>query len=356
MKFSCSISALILSFTGWAAAQETIVESSEAGNLGKIEIELPDGFMYPNGITAAPDGTLFVGSVTSGDIVAIDARESEPVARVVFRETPDRFAGTALRFDPLTNLLWVASPDFLGHEVDGKRVRRPHRIAVVDPSRGNVLWSAAMPDGGFGNDIALDGKGGVFVTDSFRDEIWHLSGPGSSFRSITDDPAFEPGDLGPAGITPLAESELVVGLFSAGELFRVDLSADENEAVVKRLELERPVENPDGLAVGPDGRLLVLEGAVESGNGKLLSVDLTQTAPLDVDVLADGIASPLNLSVLPDGRIAVTEGKIRHLMIDDASLEKPSKFSVLIFNAPKTDRGASPVLALPDASIQKASR
>lgn len=38
-------------------------------------IELPDNFQYPNGITNASDGTLYVGSITSGKILQINPNE-----------------------------------------------------------------------------------------------------------------------------------------------------------------------------------------------------------------------------------------------------------------------------------------
>lgn len=78
----------------------------------------------------------------------------------------------------------------------------------------------------------------------------------------------------------------------------------------------------------PDGRLLVLEGAAESGDGKLLAVDLSSPEPHTVDVLLDGIDSPLNLT-LTDDSVAITEGQIRHLIVDDPSLTPPETFRVV---------------------------
>ncbi|MGL5793230.1 MAG: gluconolaconase, partial [Waterburya sp.] len=38
-------------------------------------IELPHKFQYPNGITNASEGTLYVGSITSGKILRINPNE-----------------------------------------------------------------------------------------------------------------------------------------------------------------------------------------------------------------------------------------------------------------------------------------
>ncbi|MEM9906525.1 MAG: gluconolaconase, partial [Cyanobacteria bacterium P01_D01_bin.44] len=190
------------------------------------------------------------------------------------------------------------------------------------------VWSSAMPDEGFANDIALDGEGGVFITDSVRDRILYLSGPGAGFETVAADPLMEPGDLGPAGIAISPDGDLITGLYSDGTLLRVTLGTDETPAQVTPINLPRPLENPDGLAFAPDGRLLVLEGAAESGNGKLLAVDLSSPEPHTVDVLLDSLESPLNLTVTGD-RIAITESRIRHLLVDDPTLTPPEIFRIV---------------------------
>lgn len=295
------------------------------------DIQLPSGFEYPNGITHAPDGTIFVGSVTKGDIVSIKPDGS---IRTVFRETEDVFAGTALRYDPQTHILWAASPDFVGKQVDGKTVRRPHRVAAIDISKGKVVWSAAIPDKGFANDIALDGKGGVYITDSFQDRVLHLTEPGADFKTVAKSPLMSPGDLGPAGIVKISEDTLIIGLWRDGTILHVKMKGN-GKSEVRPVKLERPVENPDGMALTADGRLLLLEGGVSSGNGKLLLIDLKQNAPHKITVLLDKLDTPLNLTVHKN-IVALTEGRVRHFIIkDDPTIKVPKSFRVIKFKLDK---------------------
>ncbi|MGD1853288.1 MAG: gluconolaconase [Leptolyngbyaceae cyanobacterium] len=287
--------------------------------------ELPPDFEYPNGITTGPNGQLYVGSVTSGNVLQI---APDGKITTAFEETDEVFAGTSVRFDPITNLLWVASPDFLGEEINGEIVRRPHRLAAVDLTSNRVVWSSAIPDDGFANDMAMDGKGGIYITDSVRDRILYLSEPGAPFETVAVDPLMEPGDLGPAGIAIAPNGDLIIGLYSDGALLRISLGTHETPAQVTSINLPRPLENPDGLAFAPDGRLLVLEGAAVSGNGKLLAVDLSSPEPHTIDVLLEGLDSPLNLT-LADNSVTITEGQIRHLIVDDASLTVPESFRVI---------------------------
>ena len=288
-------------------------------------LSLPGPVSYPNGITHTPDGTIYLGSVVSGDIWR---KQPNSTFERAFTGTSTRFAGTALEYDPLTDLLWVASPDFLGQEIDGQIVKRPNRIAVLDTKSGTQVWSTEMPSGGFGNDFALDGRGGVFLTDSALDRVWHIPSPGSEFIEVASGPSFEPGRLGPAGIAYFPTGKLVTGLYSDGELFTISLSETNVARSIQPLNLERKVQNPDGLFALPDNQLLIIEGSIEDGNGKLLHVDLNSVEPHQVRVLADNIDTPLNLTVIGD-RAYITESGIRHLMLPDRNIAPPSDFSVL---------------------------
>ena len=290
-----------------------------------IEIPLPSGFAYPNGIASTADGTLFVGSVTAGTLLRIAPGQAP---QVLLENDDQLFAGTALKFDPKTNLLWVSSPDFLGKEVDGEMVRRPHRIAVVDTEQAKVVWSTEVPKGGFVNDIALDGKGGVFLTDSTLDQVWHLDGPGADFAVHARSPLFAPGALGPAGIARLADESLIISLYDDGALLRIAASGE-----VTPIATQRPLQNPDGLALTPGGWLLVVEGAVDSGAGRLSAIDMTTKMPHPVIVLAEGLDTPVNLLVTGN-EVVVSESRIRHRMRPKKQLSAPSQWRLMRYALP----------------------
>lgn len=136
-------------------------------------IQLPAGFQYPNGITHSSNGTLYVGSVTSGQILRITPNGK---TETFFPGTDEIFAATSLRLDEQRGILWGTSPDFLGvRGADGQITRRPSRIFAIDTRSAQVLQVIPMLDGGFSNNIALDENGGVYVTDSSRPRIHYLA-------------------------------------------------------------------------------------------------------------------------------------------------------------------------------------
>ncbi|HEY9710528.1 MAG TPA: hypothetical protein V6D48_20130, partial [Oculatellaceae cyanobacterium] len=161
-------------------------------------IELPANFQYPNGIAHASDGTLYVGSVTSGQILRINP---EGKVETFFPGNDEVFAATSLRLDEQRGILWGTSPDFLGTRgATGEVTRRSHRIFAIDTHSGEVLRVIPTPDGGFGNDIAIDPTGGIYVTDSARPRIHYLAPGATQFQTWAEDEQFRSQEIGLAGI------------------------------------------------------------------------------------------------------------------------------------------------------------
>ncbi len=151
-------------------------------------IQLPAGFQYPNGIARADDGTLYVGSILSGRILEI-----KPNGRIetFFPGNENIFAVTSLRLDEPRGILWGASPDVLGTpDANGEIVRKPHQIFAINIHSGKVLQVIMIPDGGFGNDLALDPQGGLYVTDTSLPRIHYLPSGTTQLQTWAEDERF----------------------------------------------------------------------------------------------------------------------------------------------------------------------
>ena len=333
MVHSVVVPAHLLAMESSTNSQFSIKRASH-GRLANVlaPIELPANFQYPNGIAHASDGTLYVGSITSGQILRIN-----PAGQIetFFPGSDEVFAATSLRLDEQRGILWGASPDFLGtRSPNGEVVRRPHRIFAINTRLGQVLRVILMPDNGFGNDIALDAEGGVYLTDSARARIYYLAPGETQLQIWAEDERFRAEQIGIGGVARRADGVLIVGHYSNGELFRVT-PQPQGQAEVEAIPLERKLENPDGMQFAPDGSLLVTEAAFGSGKGRLLRIDIFApgTQPKAVEPLVSGIESPVNLTV--KGReVWVTESRIRHRLQPGQEAEIPDRFFIRRFVLP----------------------
>jgi sugar lactone lactonase YvrE len=285
------------------------------------KIELPINFQYPNGITRANDGTLYIGSVVSGQILQI---APDRHITTFFPGSEEVFAVTSLRVDEQRGILWGTSPDFLGvPNAEGEMIRRRHRVFAIAIGTGKLLRSEAIPDNGFGNDLVLDLNGGVYITDSLQPRIYYLDSVNQLVTWVEDELfRSDPDSPGLAGIARNFDGTTVVGMFSEGEIIKIANSA------VEVISLERPLENPDGMQFASDGSLLLTEAAIKSGNGRLVRIDVfSETNPKPVETLVSSLDTPVNLTV-SDNEVWITESRIRHRLLPGKETEIPDRFFV----------------------------
>lgn len=292
-------------------------------------IELPANFQYPNGIAHASDGTVYVGSITSGRILQISPNGS---IETLFPGNDEIFAATSLRLDEPRGILWGSSPDFLGTRAsNGETVRRPPRVFAIDIRSGEVLRLVPMPEGGFSNDLAVDPEGGVYITDSTLARIHYLAPGTTQLQTWVADERFRDERIGLGGIARRSDGVLIVGHYSNGTLFQVT-PQPQGQPTVTAIPLERQLENPDGMQFASDGSLILTEGAMTSGKGQLLRINVfaAGTNPKPIETLATDLKSPVNLTLVGQ-EIWVTESQIRHRLIPGEAGNIPNYFFVRRF-------------------------
>jgi Cu-Zn family superoxide dismutase len=131
---------------------------------------------------------------------------------------------------------------------------------------GALLARFETGAGGFLNDLVVTPKGDVFVTDSFRPTLWHLTA--TMARTGTGTPeginvgpeiAYTAGQFNLNGIVARRGGrELIVVNTASQSLFRIDLHGDQpmNRTITK---IDAPALAGDGLLIDR-GRLLVVTG------------------------------------------------------------------------------------------------
>jgi Cu-Zn family superoxide dismutase len=179
-------------------------------------------------------------------------------------------------------------------------------ITVYDLHSRQQVASFATGAGGFLNDLVVTRGGDVFVTDSFRPTLWHVtaaqvrSGSGTP-EAIAMDPeiVFAAGAFNLNGIVALDERTLVVVNSNDGGLFRIDLQRSGR----KITKIDAPAVAGDGMILDR-GLLVVVQGSAASLT--FLDLDHRASRAKIVDVVTDPtLRGPSTIARLRDRYLVV---------------------------------------------------
>jgi sugar lactone lactonase YvrE len=138
-------------------------------------------------------------------------------------------------------------------------------ITVYDLATGQAVATFQTGTGGFLNDLVVTGRGDVFVTDSFRPTLWHVTAAqvqaGSGTPQALDVGAipYVAGEFNVNGIVAKGSRRLVVVDTFSGKLFRIKLSEDRSSIRAIDEVQGATVPGGDGLLLDR-GRLVVVQG------------------------------------------------------------------------------------------------
>jgi streptogramin lyase len=219
--------ALVLNFTVQAATQK--VES----------IPVPGTKAFPESITSTSDGALLVGRLGDGGIVRVKPRTAETTVFIQPGASGSRSI-LGVFADEASSTLWACSNDLsaLGGLVTGSDTASA--LKGFDLKTGDGKRSVSLPGShAFCNDIAVDEKGSLYVTDSANPTILKLSPGATTFEVFAQDSAFSPpqGGAGLDGIAFGSDGNLYVTTYTAGELLRVEVKDGRARRVTKLSEV-----------------------------------------------------------------------------------------------------------------------
>jgi hypothetical protein len=244
------ILALILGFTAQSTTQK--VES----------IPVPGTKAFPESVTSTSDGALFVGSVGNGGIVRVKPRST---GSTVFVQPGALGSRSILGVfaDETSNTLWACSNDLsaLGGPATGSDTASA--LKGFDLKTGAGKRSVSLPGSqAFCNDITVDAKGSVYVTDSANPTILKLQKGATTFEVFARDSAFAPpqGGAGLDGIAFGSDGNLYVTIYTAGGLLRVEVK-DGRPGRVTPLSSTHHLELPDALRAVGNNSFLLIEGS-----------------------------------------------------------------------------------------------
>ena len=248
---------------------------------------------FPEGLTVAPDGTVLVGILSTGEIV---------------RVTP---AGTASVYAKLP----LPTGGFLVglHAVDSTNIyalvsaqTESNGVWYVANAGRNIAQVAKLPIGSLPNDLVRDSAGRLYVTDTIGGRIFKVE-PNGRVETWAEHPLLlgnvtQPGPVGfPIGANGIAMSpsrdSIYVSVSEGARIVRIPIRADGSAGPPVVLAEHPALAAADGIEVGPRGVIYV---AVNEQN-HIATVD---PATGRVEVVASGapFRFPASVRFSPDFR------------------------------------------------------
>lgn len=241
--------------------------------------DLPGERFFPEGIAVDSKGNFYVGSLSNGQVVRLQAGEEK-----VEEFSPAGVIATAagLLVDESAGLLWVCDSSLnegktaiVGLALAGGAVRVRHAFAGT-----STLC----------NDLALDGAGNLYATDSFSPRILRVAAD----RKLVQDSAVEwathapwavqPGQFGLNGIA-VKGNDLYVAHTQNNAVYRVPIASGGAAGAVVQLTLNRTPNGLDGMKLAADGNLVFVEGYANSLTHIALGAGDTGTLRVLTDTL-----------------------------------------------------------------------
>jgi sugar lactone lactonase YvrE len=277
------------------------VACGATGPANVAELTLPGNNYYPESLNIAADGSLFVGSLATGQVVKFAPGSTNAE---VFVPTGTINAVAGVLTDNTGGALYICADD-LSTQNPALPAVRSYRLAD-----GTPLATYPFPSAGFCNDMAFDGQHNLYVTDS-GGKIYKLPNGGTALSLWSSDPSLAPPTpqgFGADGIVWDGQSSLYVGTFNNNTLLRFPINADGSAGTPVNITVTPTLNAPDGIRLLNANTLLLVEG----GAGNLTQVAIngnTATAT----VLQNGLNGPTSVAMF-GGYGWVSEGQLGHFL------------------------------------------
>ncbi len=227
---------------------------------------------YPESLTySAAQDVFLLGSVTQGLVAKLD--KSGAYTPFI---ADDRLISTiGLLVDDESNTLWVANSDpGAGARTDAATQGKLAAVATYDATTGAPKayydLGALSTGAHFANDIALDGAGNAYVTDSFAPLIYKIDTAGTPSIFAQSPLFFTEQGFNLNGIAVHEDGYLLVGKYNSGELFKVSLS---DPTDIQRVALPEALTGADGIHLLDGEHLLVVQNLGADRTVELTSSD-----------------------------------------------------------------------------------
>jgi sugar lactone lactonase YvrE len=279
------------------------------------EIRIPYERVFPESLTSTPDGTVYIGSASTGIIFRVRPGSDTATAWILPSSGATGILGVFA--DARSKTLWACS---LGS---------PPMLRAYDLGTGLQKAQYAMPANGTCNDIAIGRDGTVYATDTPNMQVVRLR-RGAQALEVWAADGFGPKGGILDGIAVLGD-RVLANVLATSKLFSVPIGPKGKAGPITEVKLDAPIDRPDGMRSFGTKALLVAEG----GSGGRMSMVVLSGDTGKRTVLKEGF---------PDGAVAVTavgqtawllEGQITAMRSTDPNVRlKPFKATAVSVGSP----------------------
>lgn len=265
-----------------------------------VEFQLPGDQYYPESVTSTADGALYVGSLATG---RVDELAPGATTASVFLRGGDPKGVTGLLADEESGTLFLCAVDITQLL---EQTPPTSEVRAYDLETAELKMTYPFPGPAFCNDLALDDRGNLFVTDSLG-RVYQIPEGAASLALWSSDPLLgpsTPGGFGADGIALDGAGNVYVNTFSDGRLIRIPIAGDGSAGDAVEIQVSPALSGPDAMRMIDASTLLVVNG----NSGELVRVSLSGAAGTST-LVRDGLNMPTSVAVT-GSTYWVTEGQI----------------------------------------------
>jgi sugar lactone lactonase YvrE len=289
----------------------TAVGSAVARPLSDVLID--DTNVYPESMSAAKDGRLFIGSIKG---IVFRATPGSAKAEPWIKPTPENGLLSLLGVltDERSGTLWVCSSP--------NPFRNPPAVGTAalvafDLRTGTRKGSYPFPPpASVCNDITIAHDGTAYVSDTPNGRIFELTPRARQLALFAQDDRLK----GIDGLVMSGDGTLYVNIVTRGLLLRVGRTPSGGAGEITQLTTSAPLAAPDGFRLIHDRTFLLAEG-----NGGRIDEVTIEGDHAEIRVLRAGLISPPAVTLIGQTAYAL-EGKIGYLVDPKLKGQDPGIF------------------------------
>jgi hypothetical protein len=301
----------------------TVLSQAAAAATAPLPDIVMDGTnLYPESMSSAPDGSVYIGSMKG---IVFRARPGANKATAWIKPTARNGILTLLGVlvDAPSHTLWLcSSPGALR----SPPVTGTASLMAFDLKSGRQRGNYPFPaPASVCNDISVAANGDVYASDTPNGRILRLAKGAKALTVFATDTRLK----GIDGVVFGSNGVLYVNNVSRNQLLIVDIHADGTAGPITPLVLSQPVAGPDGFRSIGANRFLLAEG--NAGRIDLVTISGVHA---DIRVLREGLQSPPAVTLV-GSTVYALEGKILYLISPALKGQDPGPFKAYAVPLPQ---------------------